>query len=141
MYMFRRPVILACLVAVTALTAFGATASANHFSISGGRFEARSTAVTFSSSGFTVRCQVTVNGSFITGSFAKTVGLRAGSINEMRSGTCEGGEVMFLNLPITLAYQSFTGVLPNIEKINLREEGLGVQVNFMNTMRCLYKAA
>jgi hypothetical protein len=59
----------------------------------------------------------------------------------MRAGGCTGGEVAFLNLPVSLTYQSFTGTLPAIEKINVHEEGLGVLVNFMSMIRCLYRGS
>jgi len=80
----------------------------------------------------TVRCPVTLEGSFSSESFPKTSGLRLGSVTRaaLTEGSCTNGRARVLaeTLPWAVQYSSFTGTLPAISSIALRLGGAAFSV-------------
>ncbi len=128
--MTRRPCmphhIRLMLVALTATSILAATitiAHANRFSVSNQQFrvvwanlEASNTAVEG-----TVRCPLTLEGSFHGKTITKTRGLLVGYVTRPALGNnvCTGGHATILEelLPWHLTYNNFTGTLPTITGI------------------------
>jgi len=69
--------------------------------------------------GVTVRCPVTLEGSFHSRTLAKTLGSLIGAITAARAKeeSCTGGRVHLKNLPWHVTYEGFTGTLPNISGV------------------------
>ena len=69
--------------------------------------------------GSTVRCPVTLEGSFHSRTITKTIGSLIGYINRVTVGTCEAGTARAntATLPWHIQYGGFAGSLPGIESI------------------------
>jgi hypothetical protein len=71
----------------------------------------------------TLRCPVTLEGSFHSRTIVKTVGSLVGYVTRaaVSNAVCTGGHATILQetLPWHLTYQSFTGTLPNISSVTL----------------------
>ena len=86
-----------------------------------------------------VRCQVTLSGTFSEATFPKTVGTQFGSLNNSGVSSCSGGSLSFLSLsesPVRVTYQSFTGTLPNVTALGFRIAEVRIQSTGLLT--CLY---
>lgn len=79
---------------------------------------------------FTVRCNLTLNGSFTATTYSKTAGLTVGRVTETSLEGCTGGtsRVLTATLPWSITYTSFTGTLPRILEIQVSLTGVGLQV-------------
>lgn len=79
-----------------------------------------------------VRCPVTLNGSFHSGTITKTVDTLIGVITSARvnGAACTGGRFTFLggSLPWHVRYKSFSGTLPRITALGASIVGLSMQV-------------
>lgn len=125
--------VLAALTAAAALASAVSSASAAHLSVSNQGFRASWTPLTFSEpfGFFTVRCNITMEGSFHSGTIAKTTGSLIGYITEANvARPCTGGEAWVWNgtesflrtgnsLPWHMRYNGFTGTLPAIASVKL----------------------
>lgn len=91
--------------------------------------------------GGTMRCPVTLEGSFNATTIAKRAGMAVGQVTRAASGACTGGTLAILgaSLPWTIAYNSFTGVLPRITAVNLDFIGFSVQVS-LGSFICLFRS-
>jgi hypothetical protein len=81
----------------------------------------------FIGNGGTVRCNVTVEGSFHSGTISKVSGLLIGYVTRAILTNCVGGTAAFLptTLPWHVRYLSFGGALPAIERITIAVTGAG----------------
>ncbi len=112
------------------------TASANNFQVSNQQFRAvwRNLELFNTAVEGTVRCPVTIEGSFHGRTIVKTRGLLVGYLTTASAANevCTGGHVTILRelLPWHLTYNSFTGTLPNIAGItfNLIRDGILIQL-------------
>jgi hypothetical protein len=132
------------LLALTALTAAGAlasavgSASARNLSISNQSFRAVWNPLTLTAGGVEIRCRVTLEGSFHARTIAKVVGSLIGLVTRALVGRpCTGlGEAFVFNgsevllgrttensLPWHIKYLGFNGVLPRFEGIRLSLTG------------------
>jgi hypothetical protein len=64
-----------------------------------------------------IRCDLTLEGSLTTSSFAKRAGTAIGSLQRATVANCEGGELRISGLPVSILYEGFEGALPNITGI------------------------
>jgi hypothetical protein len=127
-------VLLSCLIVAVALLASFTTASARTFSQSSATFRATWAPMSIidrEAVEATVRCNVTVEGSFHARTFAKVRGSLIGYVTRAGLTACTGGSARFLSetLPWHVAYESFAGALPNITRLNLTLIGAGISVD------------
>jgi len=124
---------ITALVATAALAALVSTASAGRLSISNQNFRVSYSSLEFAGP-TTVRCGVTLEGSFHTRTIAKTIGSLIGYITRVIvRRPCTGGTAwahngetnevlggtLSQNLPWHVHYNGFGGTLPNISSIRL----------------------
>ncbi len=133
----RLPV--AALAAALALAAFVANASASTFTVVERAIKATSATVSFESQETTVRCPITLEGSFSSGTFEKTAGARIGSIGRASLGECTGGTARVLTeaLPWSILYSSFTGTLPVTTSTIVDVTGAAFQITPTGFPTCL----
>jgi hypothetical protein len=136
------------LAAVTA-TMFGAiavsNASARNFSINERFFRVAWASLETSETAFGVsmRCPVTVEGSFHNTTMAKVLGSLLGNITRvaLKNESCTGGHATALTerLPWGISYEGFTGRLPAIEtiKVLLIRPAVRLEIRFFFTINCL----
>jgi len=124
-----------------AIGALGAgTASAASFQFDpGGRITGTSLGVvTFSGSGITITCPVTLSGTVTSAVVEKRSGATYGAVTSVRIGRCSGGTVAVLNLPWSVTYDSILGTLPSaVTGVALTVNGTGVALTFSG-ITCLY---
>jgi hypothetical protein len=116
----RSKLLLAALTSALLLAALVSSASANRIAASETSFRVTFSPLSFIPSfGSTVRCPVTLAGSFHSRTITKTAGSLIGYINSATVGTCETGRarVNAETLPWHIQYASFNGTLPNITGI------------------------
>jgi hypothetical protein len=128
--MKRRSGLAAALMSALLLAVMVATATATTFTVVERAIRANWSTMTFESSGASVRCPVTLEGSFTQGTFAKVARSRIGNVTRGVIGTCTGGTARILaeTLPWTIQYSSFAGTLPNITSVTMRMVGGGFQI-------------
>lgn len=114
---------LTALVAALLLSAAVSTASATRLSVSNQNIRATWARLEFASSLVTIRCPVTLEGSFHTRTIAKVARSLIGAITRVliKRESCTNGEALpkAESLPWHVTYESFTGTLPNITAVNL----------------------
>ncbi len=133
-------IVLTAFTATVILATAISTATAGRFSVSNQQFRAVWSNLEFSgnTSEATVRCPVTIEGSFHGRTIVKQTGLLVGYVTRavVRNDVCTGGHATILQelLPWHLTYQSFTGTLPNITGItfNLIRDGFIVDLGGSN---------
>lgn len=129
-----KPILVVLIVTLLLATAVS-TASATRISLSNQNIRATFTSLEFVSEGATtIRCQVTLEGSFHARTMTKVVRTLLGAVTKaaVKHEACTNGREVALNgvesyngtaspntLPWHLTYESFTGTLPNISSINL----------------------
>jgi hypothetical protein len=117
----RSKLALAALSAAMLLAVVVSVASANRLATSNQAWRATFTPMTFTGGGSTVRCNVTLEGSFHSRTISKVVGQLVGYVTKatVSPHPCTGGdaEAAQESLPWHLRYNSFTGTLPNITTI------------------------
>jgi hypothetical protein len=132
-------------VAILLLTAIG-TASARNLRTSQQSLTIRWASLIFeSSTGATVSCPVTLEGSFHRATLAKVMASLVGYITGARAGapaSCNGGEMTFLTgtLPWHLTYEGFTGALPTIRTVRLLLLGAALLVHWNGSSTCLARS-
>jgi hypothetical protein len=137
----RTKLAITALAAAAALGALVSTASARNLSISNQNIRAtyRSNEFGASGGGVTLRCELTLEGSFHTNTIVKNVGALVGYITRaIVRRPCTGGTVWahsgetneilggtFANtLPWHIRYDGFTGTLPAIASVRIRLENI-----------------
>jgi hypothetical protein len=124
---------LTALMAAFLLASAISTASARSLSTSEQSFRSTFSSLEFVTELVTVRCRVTLEGSFHTRTIAKVAGSLVGAITRATvAHPCTNGEAWADNgtetqplgrapqrLPFHLTYQSFAGALPTISTVNL----------------------
>ncbi|HET6449217.1 MAG TPA: hypothetical protein VFG31_08915 [Conexibacter sp.] len=130
-----RATLLASLVLVVAV----AVADASTLSLGITTFRATWNPVTFEASGASVRCALTLEGSFSENTFAKSAGSRIGSVTRATVSGCTGGTstVLSATLPWAVQYGSFAGTLPNITSGTLRLVGASFGITPTELPGCL----
>jgi hypothetical protein len=142
--------LMASLTVVVALLACVTTTSANNISQSSRTFRGTWAPLRiidrelFGTEG-TVSCNVTLEGSFHSSSIRKVARAQVGYISRAVMGSpCTGGTASILSgtLPWHLTYDSFTGTLPNITKVQfgLSDAGLSVDPAGEILPQCLGQA-
>jgi len=113
---------LTALAAVMLLSLAVGAASAGRLSVGNQRFRVTWSRLEWQSEVATLRCPVTLEGSFHSTTIAKAARTLLGSITKVniREASCEGGSLQIRNetLPWHITYESFTGALPNITSVN-----------------------
>jgi len=111
------------LMATFLLASAVGTASAGRLSVSSQRFRVAWSRLEFQSEVATVRCPVTLEGSFHSATIAKIARLLIGAVTRVniREASCQEGSASINNatLPWHVTYESFSGTLPNISAVNL----------------------
>jgi hypothetical protein len=142
--------ILTALAASLLLSAMVSTASARSLSTSNQNIRATWTSLEFEAPGNTIRCQVTLEGSFHTRTIAKSPEALIGAITKaiVNQSACTNGSGATFNgveryngtttpntLPWHLQYNSFTGTLPNIltVRVALSRFRFGITIPFACT--------
>jgi hypothetical protein len=137
----RTKLVLGALAAAMLLAFAVGTASANRLSISERNFLIRWAPLTLASTaGSSIRCSVTLDGSFHSSTITKTTGLLigyittatiAGTSGNGREAVCTGGTATVLRetLPWHVQYNGFTGTLPRITGVNLLLIGASFRVD------------
>jgi hypothetical protein len=125
---------LTALVAALVLASAIGTASARSLSVSEQSFRSTFSSLEFASEIVTIRCRVTLEGSFHTRTIAKTANALVGALTRVivAHPGCTNGEAWADNgteaeplgtapnkLPFHLQYKSFTGTLPAITAVTL----------------------
>jgi hypothetical protein len=114
--------------AAVVLAAAVGVASANRLRTSSQQFKSTWTALPFIApevfgASTTIRCPVTLEGSFHSQTIVKTTGSLIGYVNRasVNSGGCTNGHATILTatLPWHVTYEGFTGALPNITALRL----------------------
>src|SRR6185436_11338861 len=114
--------ITACVMAASALTIAVGTAAAGRLSLNPRTFRATWTGLEFTSASLfganTLRCPVTIEGSFHSATIQKRPGALIGHVTRatMFSARCTGGTFTVLQntLPWHVTYEGFAGALPRI---------------------------
>ena len=117
----RSKLLLAALASALLLAALVSSASANTLSQTETAFRVTYSPLSFVPSfGSTVRCPVTLEGTFHSRTIAKTAGALIGYVNRVVVGVCESGRARANTetLPWHIQYVSFSGTLPAITSIS-----------------------
>ena len=106
--------LLTGLVATFALSVAIATASANRLSVSNRTFRIAWTPIRVEPA--SIECNLTLEGSFHSGTIVKTLGALVGYINRASFAACANGQATVLTetFPWHVRYRGYTGTLPNI---------------------------
>ena len=145
-----------CFTALTAallLASAIATTSARNLSVSNQRFRVQWQELEFASELVTIRCHVTLEGSFHYRTILKNVGRLIGHITRVAvRRPCTNGEAWAANgverhprlgvlantLPWHVTYEGFAGTLPNITTIFLLLRGAQFKIHSFFDTLCLY---
>jgi hypothetical protein len=131
---------LAAAMAVVALMAGAAGASASSFQFSpGGSITGTSLgAVTFSGSGINITCNLTLRGTVTSRVVAKVAGTSYGAVTSVTIGTCSGGTAAVAGLPWAITYNAILGTLPSsVTGVSLTVNGASFSVTFSG-ITCTY---
>jgi hypothetical protein len=129
--------LMAALLLASALT----TASARNLEISNQRFRVTWSRLEFQSSVITLRCPVTLEGSFHSRTIPKVERLLIGGITrfDIKKDSCTNGRVLAEeeHLAWHVTYEGFTGTLPAISSARLLLSRFLFWIEVM-TRRCIY---
>jgi len=134
----------AAVFAALVLAAVVSTASANRLSTSSQQIRATWSQVSFEFGVGTIRCKVTLEGSFHARTFTKVRETLLGYITRAVIQTpCEFGELHFLaeTLPWHLHYESFTGTLPRMTSVRFKIAEMSLWFTREFGIRCLYRSS
>jgi hypothetical protein len=137
----RSRLLLAGLLAALVLTIGVGSSSARRFSLSHSDFRVVYTPLEFISGVSTVRCNLTLEGSFHSRTIAKVAHLLAGHITRAQLGTCTGGSAALLtaSLPWHRTYETFWGTLPNITELTFLVVGMSISLQPSGSLNCLFR--
>jgi hypothetical protein len=132
---------ITALAAASVLAVCVGAVSANRIAQSNQTYRATWSSLEFVSAFATVRCPVTIEGSFHSRTFSKVAELLVGYTYRAAAGTCTGGTVTIRTetLPWHVRYNNFTGTLPNIVSAGHRIVGVGFVIEALGT-RCSYSS-
>jgi len=134
---------IATVMAVAIMACVIGSASARSLSVTNRNFRVTWTPLTYSEpfAFFSVRCNVTVEGSLHENTISKVIGSLVGYVTRAAvAHPCTGGEGWAWNgtegaltgastLPWHITYQGFTGTLPNIASVRLSMRGFKFSIN------------
>ena len=126
----RTKAVLVAVGASLCMLAVVSTASANRLSVTEHEFRAVfNNLQAQTDSGYFITCNVTIEGSLVGRTIAKTVGSLAGRITRATVGTCSQNSLIILpeSLPWHLTYVGFTGTLPAINLVNANVIGAEIR--------------
>ncbi|MFL5909760.1 MAG: hypothetical protein ACJ768_04220 [Gaiellaceae bacterium] len=133
--------LLGLVAALTMLAAFVPPASARTFSFDDNNFRAAWSSIEFSSESIsTVRCPLTLEGTFVGRTVAKRAGavigrvIRADFRGGLAAGECTNGTARANTetLPWDITYDSFAGTLPNITSVRLSLIGASFEADSLD---------
>jgi hypothetical protein len=126
----RSKLLLVGLAAAMLLSMAVGNASARNLSLNEQSFRAVWTPLEFVAGGNTVKCNVTLEGSFHYRTIVKRADALIGFITRAIANTCTGGSatVLTATLPWHLPYEGFSGTLPNITDIRIKLVGASFNV-------------
>ncbi len=127
----RSPSWLASLMLASGLLALGAcSAAAAYFELPNSSWRSTWRQVEFTGGFGTVRCSLTLEGTFSRRTFEPTAGLLVGYVTRASVGPCPSGSATVLTaaLPWHVRYSSFTGTLPTITAVSFNVVGAAMQV-------------
>ncbi len=130
---------LAATLAVMTLLLTTSSAAANRLSVNVDTFRIIWNTMSFTTAaGTTIRCKVTLQGSFTSRVIAKTLGATMGEITAASIAECSGGRMVFLTetLPWTILYRGYVSALPNITAVLVTMSGISFRWGTIST--CLY---
>jgi len=150
----RWKVMLTALGAALVLFSAVGVASAGRFSVSSGSFRATWAPIIYEGGGFRVECNITIEGSFHSRTITKVVSTLVGYVTRATvTQPCTGGAWYYLNgvevlrgvtlantLPWHIRYRSFTGTLPNIQKIGLDVVDYSFLIESPLIIGCLFRS-
>jgi hypothetical protein len=150
----RWKVALAALGAAFVLSSAVGVASAGRLSISNRSFRATWAPIKYQGGEIDVDCNVTIEGSFHSTTIAKVAGTLMGHVTRATvARPCTGGSWYYLNgvevlrgvtisntLPWHIRYRSFTGTLPNIQKIGFDIVDYSFLIETPFIPGCLYRS-
>lgn len=135
--------VLAGLTATLLLAFSVGSASANRLSINQPRFRIAWSSLEFMTAlATTVKCPVTLEGSFHSQTFAKVDSELLGYISRAAVGTCPRGSAIVLQetLPWHIAYKAFRGTLPVIVELIFYVAGLSFRLTPETGIPCLVRS-
>ena len=125
--------LLASLAATALLMMAVGSASANRLSTSSQRYRATWTSLELSNTvnSNTVRCAVTLEGTFHSATIVKTSGALIGYVNRASVNACTGGSATIHTetLPWHVRYRGYSGILPNITLIIIGLVGASFEIH------------
>jgi len=138
--------ILAASAAVVMLCAVAGGASAGKFSLSHQSFRITWTELEFIALPATIRCPITLEGTFHARTFVKVTNSLIGHVTSaaINEAACAEGRARILpaSLPWHVRYEGFTGTLPLIQRININIVGATFLIEgrdpFGQQAGCLY---
>ena len=139
--LIRSRTLLACLVASSLLLVTVSAASANSLSVSSQRFKTVFTELEIVAENGTVRCNLTLEGSFHSATIPKSQWTLIGHITSASVGSCSEADDVVVRLltaflPWHLSYESFINTLPSIVAMHVRLVGLAF--SWSDWFSCLY---
>jgi hypothetical protein len=142
----RSKLVLAGLTATFSMAVLVHSASAGRLSVSSQNLRATYASLEFFGEGgieATVRCPLTLEGSFHSRTVAKVVSSLVGYVTRAivgSSAACTGGHatVLTATLPWHVAYSSFSGTLPNITSVRLLLKRVAFLLEVGLGTSCLY---
>jgi hypothetical protein len=141
----RSRLLLASFAAAALLALAAGTASARRFELTNQRFRVVWASFEFIVSEImaTIRCPLTMEGSFHSKTFSKVSGQLVGYVTSAKvADPCEGGRVSTLpeTLPWHIRYASFRGTLPRITEVTLQLIGASWFMDIQPFgIRCLFR--
>jgi hypothetical protein len=136
----RSKALLIALGASLCMLAVAGTASAGRLSVTEHEFRAVWTGLQAQTdSGYFITCRVTIEGSLVGRTIAKTVGALVGRVTRATVGTCSENTLIILqaSLPWHLTYVGFTGTLPNIQSVRANVIGAEIRGEIGFGLGCL----
>jgi hypothetical protein len=135
-------VILSAVAAAVLCGALTTSATARSLSISNQTWRSQFREVNLRLPFFTTRCQITLEGSFHSRTFAKVQGSLVGYITTARLGPCSSGTKTILTetLPWHVRYLAFSGPLPNITDLVFNIVGWSQRVREPFGIACLFRS-
>ena len=139
--------ILCGLTAAFVLATAAGSASAGKLSLSNRVIRATWAALEFATEpGFSIRCPVTLEGSFHSNTIRKVIGALVGYITRASVKSdgigCAGGNMTLLQetLPWHIRYNGFQGTLPRIEVVRINIIDFSVLILFETITGCLFRS-
>jgi hypothetical protein len=137
----RVSAVATALMATACLFASVGTASANRLSVNELTWRHTWTVITFSAAMNSIRCALTVEGSFHSAISRKVSGALSGFATRATLRACSGGSGTILNetLPWHVTYAGFTGTLPHISSVLNELIGAGITVQPSGSLKCVMR--